>query len=84
VVLGDRLIIGGATYTLAAAHAFVVFDGTGVAVTMPAGSTDGQIMVLANSGTTNVLINNNVLSAFSLASGTSRTMQWYAAASEWL
>jgi hypothetical protein len=82
-IILDKIIIGGASYTLSAPYAFVAFIGTGTAVSMPAGSTDGQMMILSNSGTANILINNRVLSAFSLQTGTSRTMQWYAAGSEW-
>ena len=82
-IILDKIIIGGSSYTLSAPHAFVAFISTGTAVSMPAGSTDGQMMILSNSGTANILINNRVLSAFSLQTGTSRTMQWYAAGSEW-
>jgi hypothetical protein len=82
-IILDKIIIGGASYTLSAPYAFVAFIGTGTAVSMPAGSTDGQMMILSNSGTANILINNRVLSAFSLQTGTSRTMQWYVAGSEW-
>ena len=82
-IILDKIIIGGSAYTLSAPHAFVAFISTGTAVSMPAGSTDGQMMILSNSGTANILINNRVLSAFSLQTGTSRTMQWYAAGSEW-